>query len=181
MQMIVDDHLRPRDGQTIIDLGCGTGDLARMLPESVTYVGIDHNPAYLSPAQLPTSGGTHFINADLASLTDIELPRADTAVAIGVLHHLPDPVARSMIVAVLGLLKPGGRLLTVDPVFSPEQASSARIMMAMDRGRFVRHREHYEVLFDPANARTTTTIRSDINPFPYTHCIIEATNAVSAT
>jgi hypothetical protein len=47
--------------------------------------------------------------------------------------------------------------------------------MAMDRGRYVRQREHYEMLAREVFADVRATVRSDINPFPYTHLILEAT------
>ena len=46
--------------------------------------------------------------------------------------------------------------------------------MALDRGRYVRHPGDYERLMRTAFAHTEMTIRHDLNPFPYTHCIIEA-------
>lgn len=50
-------------------------------------------------------------------------------------------------------------------------------MMALDLGRFVRLREHYEMIVRSVFPDATVTVRSDINPFPYTHIIFEATKA----
>jgi hypothetical protein len=46
--------------------------------------------------------------------------------------------------------------------------------MALDRGRFVRHPGDYERLAASAFDKVTVTVRHDLNPFPYTHCIVEA-------
>lgn len=176
MQRLLDDHVAARSGEVLADLGCGTGDLAQMLPDDVTYIGIDHNPAYISSTALDLlPGGRYFVNADLAELASLDLPPIDVAVAIGVLHHLTDAQVTDMLRATRDKLGPGGRLVTVDPVFHPDQRSSARIMMAMDRGRFVRQREHYEALFTAVFPSGTGTVRTDINPFPYTHLILAAT------
>ena len=178
MRIIVDQYVQPRAGQTIADLGCGTGDLAEMLPDTVAYIGVDHNAAYLDSLQVDTvAGGRQFLNGDLGALEQVGLPPIDTAVAIGVLHHLNDDEMRGMLRSVAAVLVPGGKLVTVDPVFAPDQASSARIMMAMDRGRFVRHREHYEMVFHEAFPDAVSALRTDFLPFPYTHCIFEATQA----
>jgi cyclopropane fatty-acyl-phospholipid synthase-like methyltransferase len=166
----------PRPGELLADLGCGTGDLAQMLVDGVTYVGIDHNPAYISSTALDIEpGGRYFVNGDLADLADLALPPVDVAVAIGVLHHLPDDLVVTMLEATRAKLAPGGRIVTIDPVFHPDQRSSARIMMAMDRGRFVRQQPHYEYLFRSVFPSGEGRTRSDINPFPYTHLIMSAT------
>lgn len=177
MKLIVDQHIRPSAGQTIIDLGCGTGDLADMLPDSVTYIGIDHNPAYLSPDDLPAgdSQRRRFVNADLASLGDVSLPQADVSVALGVLHHLSDDQVLQLLHSVAAVTRDGGRFVSIDPVFDPDQRSIARIAMAMDRGRFVRQREHYEMLVRSVFDDVNVIVRSDVNPFPYTHIILEVT------
>jgi ubiquinone/menaquinone biosynthesis C-methylase UbiE len=176
MRTIVETYVRPSGSQVVVDLGCGTGDLAHMLPDSVGYIGVDHNSSYLDPGQLDASTGSRrqFINGDVAALRELELPPIDVAVAIGLLHHLTDEQVTEMLRSVAAKLAPAGRLITVDPVFWPVQASSARLMMALDRGRFVRHPEHYELLVRRAFPLAEMTIRSDLNAFPYTHCIFEA-------
>ncbi len=172
MRLLVDEHIAPSSGDVIGDLGCGTGDLAGMLPADATYIGIDHNPAYISPTSLSFEpGGRYFVNGDLAELASLDLPPLDVAVAIGVLHHLTDDQVLAMLAAVVTKLAPGGRLVTVDPVFHPDQASSARIMMAMDRGRYVRHQSHYEWLVRQVLPEARCRIRTDVNPFPYTHIV----------
>jgi len=174
MKRLVDDYLLPQPGQTVIDLGCGTGDLAQFIPASTRYIGVDHNPAYLAPSSITeglNSGRRVFINADLGELNRLDLPPADSAFALGVLHHLTDSQALKMIESAMSLLVSGGTLVTVDPVFVPQQASSARVMMALDRGRFVRQVEHYRFLFDQVRPGATMHLRSDINPFPYNHIV----------
>lgn len=175
MRSIVDEYVQPAAGQTILDLGCGTGDLALMLPDTVTYIGVDHNPAYIAADHMaPVPGGRHFINADLAELHTVDLPVVHTAVAIGVLHHLPDDAVVNVLTSVAQLIGRSGRVVTVDPVFWPSQAASARIMMAVDRGRFVRQAEHYSYLFRQAFPDAVMTVRHDLNAFPYSHCIFES-------
>ena len=172
MRLIMEQYICPVAGQTIVDLGCGTGDLAMMLPDDVTYVGVDHNPAYLTADAVDSTSSTRsFVNADLSDLDQALLPRTDTAVAIGVLHHLSDDAVLKLLRSTRRLLGEHGRLVTVDPVFWPSQPSFARLMMAMDRGRFVRHPEHYAFLIHDVFPGASMAIRHDLNSFPYSHAI----------
>ncbi len=173
-ETIVSDHLRPRAGMRILDIGCGNGDLARFLPD-VEYVGVDHNTAYIDRADADFGAtNVRFIDADLADLPSMDLGTFDLAVAIGVIHHLDDELAAQVAATSRTMLADGGRLVTVDPVFDPEQRSVTRVMMALDRGRYVRHPAHYRLLLSGAFATVEQSIRTDLLPIPYTHCIMEA-------
>jgi SAM-dependent methyltransferase len=175
MQTMVAEYFRPTPGDRLLDVGCGPGDLARFLP-NVVYVGVDHNPAYLvgRNAVAASPDAPTFINGDLNDLGSVDIGAFDIAVAFGVLHHLDDDVATNLVKAVREKLVKGGRFVTIDPAFHPDQRASARVLMALDRGRFVRHPRDYQRLLSTGFDSMTTTIRHDLNPFPYTHCIIEA-------
>ena len=174
MQSLVDEYFHLRSGSRVLDVGCGTGDLAALVPD-VTYVGVDHNPAYVgADEERQLDGAPRFVNADLAQLGDLDIGVFDTAVAVGVLHHLDDDLAQAMVASVRDKLVPNGRFVTSDPVFHPDQKTTARVLMALDRGRFVRHPADYARLMRSSFPDLKVSIRHDLNPFPYTHCIIEA-------
>ena len=126
MQRLVDEHFRLPPGSRVLDVGCGTGDLARLVP-NVDYVGVDHNSAYVESDGASAGGEPRFVNADLAQLGDLDIGLFSTAVAVGVLHHLDDDLARSVIADVHQKLVPGGRFVTVDPAFHPDQRATARV------------------------------------------------------
>jgi SAM-dependent methyltransferase len=172
--MIAADHLRVLPGQRLLDLGCGDGALAPHVPDA-HYTGVDVNEAYLATAKREHGGeGREFVCADLATIGRLDLPGPfDVVSLIGVLHHLDDELAVDVLRTALALLADGGRVVTVDPVFHPSQRAIARVLMALDRGRFVRHPEHYESLARRAGAEPSTTVRSDLVQFPYTHLVME--------
>jgi cyclopropane fatty-acyl-phospholipid synthase-like methyltransferase len=164
-------------GQRLLDLGCGNGALAAHVPD-VEYTGIDNNQSYIDSAERRFGGPRRrFICEDLSTLAETERGTFDAVCAVGVLHHLDDELAVSVIRTGLELLVDGGRFVTVDPVFHPDQRTVARLLMAMDRGKFVRHPEHYRSLVGEAGAVMTDRVRFDLNPFPYTHFLMEMTPA----
>ena len=52
--------------------------------------------------------------------------------------------------------------------------------MALDRGLYVRHPEDYERIVGRTFERLTVRVRSDLVPFPYTHCIVEAERSANS-
>jgi cyclopropane fatty-acyl-phospholipid synthase-like methyltransferase len=175
MRWLADEYFHVTPGERLLDVGCGTGDLARVVP-GVVYVGVDHNAAYLGGREMvdASPASPTFINADLNSLSLVDIGEFDIAVAVGVLHHLDDDVATTLIGAVREKLRGGGRFVTIDPAFHPDQRATARVLMALDRGRYVRHPSDYQRLIASGFDSMVMSIRHDLNPFPYTHCIIEA-------
>src|SRR5688572_3292501 len=77
------------ENKTVVGIACGNGALLEYLPRSVQYIGYDFNPDYIKKAESKYSGrNARFFVADINSNPD--LPLADVAFAIGVLHHLTD-------------------------------------------------------------------------------------------
>ncbi len=107
----------PQDA-SVLDLGCGNGELASQLVESGfegQYLGLDFSLELLEHAvdKLGENEHVQFDRADLADPSwDLSLPdhNFDLALAFAVLHHLPGEVLRARLCRqVHGLLKPGGR------------------------------------------------------------------------
>jgi ubiquinone/menaquinone biosynthesis C-methylase UbiE len=108
------------EGDTVIDLGCGPGyfslDLARMVGEGGTVIAVDLQQAMLEKlrrraerAGLASRIRLHRCAADALDL-NVE---ADFALAFYMLHEVPQPQA--FLGQVSGILKPGGKLLLVEP------------------------------------------------------------------
>src|SRR3979409_1554462 len=112
----VHEHLRPRQGERILDLGCGPGDILELLP-AVEYVRVDNSPAYIEAAQERFGDRARFICADVRELSLDPTERFDAAISIGVVHHLDDAGAAGMVALAAGALRPYGRLVTIDPAF----------------------------------------------------------------
>lgn len=135
------DFVRPvlRPGSSVIDIGCGTGDILRFLPDDVAYTGFDRNEAYIAAAR------ERFANRAATFECKAVAPGQtaaggdyDVALAVGLMHHLEDAEALELLRAARGALKPGGFLFLLDPVLVPEQSPLARYVVSKDRGQNVR-------------------------------------------
>lgn len=134
----VQDYVRPRAGQRLLDLGCGTGAVVPHLPEDIELLGVDIHEPYIRAAAERYGHRANFRCAD-ASDKSIDLGEPfDTAFATGVLHHVSDAQARSLVEGALARLKPGGRFAAIDPTIAEGQGWVSRTIVKSDRGGFVR-------------------------------------------
>jgi 2-polyprenyl-3-methyl-5-hydroxy-6-metoxy-1,4-benzoquinol methylase len=174
MSRMVVQYVKPSPGERILDVGCGYGDLFDHLFD-VDYVGIDLNNKYISYAGRHHKAGAEFMLGDISDLPTDELGRFDAVVAIGVLHHLTDSDATCMLRSVANMLNPQGRFIAAEPVWESTQRTTARVLAALDRGRYVREELRYRELLEPWFSNVECDIRHDLFWFPYTHCMIRAT------
>lgn len=121
-----------RDDQSLIDIGCGTGNILAFIKQNTPLrelAGIDITQRYLDQAAANVGCTTH-----LGSVLDDELcrkigPRYDFAVMGAVLHHLVSATRRSSfanarraLVNATAMLKSGGHLLIYEPAHYPAAA-----------------------------------------------------------
>jgi SAM-dependent methyltransferase len=57
--------------------------------------------------------------------------------ALGIAHHLEDAEAQRLFQIAYDALKPGGKLITFDGVWTDGQSPAARWLLARDRGLYV--------------------------------------------
>lgn len=171
---LVNEYIRPAIGARILDLGCGPGEILDYLPRSVDYLGIDVSQAYITYAQKRFAGRGEFRVGD-ATTDGGDTHSFDLVIALGVLHHLDDPQARSLFRCAANALKLGGRVVTVDATFAQGQNRMARVIIENDRGQHVRTPDEYPALATPYLASVRSLVRNDLLRIPYSHCIVEAT------
>lgn len=176
-RIIAAQYIRARSGDTVIDIGCGTGNMLAALPEGVRYHGYDLSPQYIEAARRRHAdrGNCQFHCADIAALDSDPIPDCDLAIAFGLLHHLDDDQAAEFFRILHPKLPPGGRIVTIDNTLIPGQHPVARELIRRDRGRNVRSPEGYLSLVPDGYAGKEVAIRHDLLRVPYTHLIMTCT------
>lgn len=171
--LLVRDHLKPRSGQRLLDIGCGTARVLSHLPRDVAYVGVDLSQAYIDAAKLAYDRRGKFYCVDIGGAEPGRFEGFDLALAIGLLHHLEDEEVLNMFAVAHKALAQDGRLITVDGCFQDGQSRMARYTIERDRGRNVRSPDAYAHLARQVFRRVDVTVRDDMIRIPYSHAVLE--------
>lgn len=168
-------YIKARPGDVLVDVGCGPAEILAYIDDGVRYYGFDLSPTYIDAALKQYGDRGHFRCADITLIPAGEIPPCQVAIAIGLLHHLDDEGARRLIACLHDRLASGGRLVTFDPAYWPDQHRAARFMISKDRGQNVRWGEQYRELATPIFANVQVVRRDDLLNIPYSHAILECT------
>jgi demethylmenaquinone methyltransferase/2-methoxy-6-polyprenyl-1,4-benzoquinol methylase/phosphoethanolamine N-methyltransferase len=107
-------------GESILDVGCGTGSLTLMAAEQLgpdaRVAGIDASPEMIEQARKKASKKKREVDFRVAPIEQLPYGDAefDAVLSSLMLHHLPDDLKAQGLAEVHRVLKPGGRLVVLD-------------------------------------------------------------------
>lgn len=138
----VDKYIKPKEGDFILDIGCGPAEILEHLPQ-VKYYGFDLSPEYINEAKKRYGDRGYFFCQEVNEATAPAGKSLDIVLANNVLHHLNDEEAARLFRLASNCLKPGGRLVTTDGCHAENEGLISKIMLFLDRGQHVRNKEGY--------------------------------------
>jgi SAM-dependent methyltransferase len=165
-------HVRAQAGDRILDIGCGTAQLLNHLPE-VEYIGWEPNPAYVETARQEHGARGTFHAGFFGDAEAATTPPVDIAIVSAVLHHLNDEEGQRLFGLLRRVVKPGGRVVTLDCAYKDRQNPIAKFLVSMDRGQHARTAEAYTALAAGDFAQVEGVLVNQRFP-PYTFWIMTA-------
>lgn len=165
----VETYIEPRPGLRVLDLGCGPGDLVRLLPPDVAYTGSDLSEDYIAEARRRHGERGRFFAGAIENIDSSELGEFDVVVAKAVLHHIDEDEALHLFKVASDVLAPGGRLVTLDCAFTPDMSRVSRWVVSRDRGQSILTPDGYHQLATRVFSDVQVSVRHDMLRIPYTH------------
>lgn len=165
--LLIREYIRPQAGDRILDVGCGPGNMLPYLPEA-QYLGVDANESYIEAARKRYGHRGRFVCDRVSHQSVQDLGEFDIVLALGLVHHLADDEARDLFRMGRTALRTGGRLVTMDGCYTPDQSAAARYLLSRDRGRFIRTESEYLKLAGEWFSDVRPVLRHDALRIPYT-------------
>lgn len=160
----------------VLDIGCGPAQVLERIPPSVEYHGFDLSDIYIRAAAEKYKHRNAFFKCSQVRSETLKPEMAgtfDMVLALGVIHHIDDADALSLMRLAKAALKENGVLVTNDVCFQPRQKIIAKMLAKMDRGEYVRYVDHYNSLAEQVFCgQVRTFILDDALRLPYNTIIM---------
>jgi SAM-dependent methyltransferase len=135
-------------GQNVLDIGAGTGNLARVLPPDATYWALDNDPMKMERLQYKVPNAKCLLRS--AMDTGMEEASVDWTVCVAVSHHLDDSQLAQVIAEMARITS--RRVVFLDALWTGKWGLQ-RVLWRYDRGFYPRRlavlldalREHFDL------------------------------------
>ena len=148
---------------SIVDIGCGDAEIVSYLDRKTKYVGIDISKKYIQSAKKKYPF-FKFYNTDITKDNSLSFINS-VFLLLGVIHHIDDEKSKNLINQLKSIN--GSVIIALDAVKVKNQHPIAKLLMKMDRGKFIRTKSGYEKIF----VGFKFYMKDDPLRLPYNHII----------
>lgn len=171
----VEKYLKLSPGMAVLDVGCGTGWLYSAIRDlHCEYTGIDSCEKRIRTCKARFENKEAFQVAKAEGIKSLSENKYDVVVAFGLLHHLEDNEAKSLAEGAHRCLKKSGQLITADGVFLEKQNIVKKMLLRLDRGKFIRNTHEYKEIIRKYFPNPECNLEDQLFFMPYDLIVIRA-------
>jgi SAM-dependent methyltransferase len=168
---IIEELLQPIEGANVVDVGCGDGQLTRMLTRRGAHVtGIEVSPRALARARAVKPAGDERYMQGLAEDLPIKSRSADIVIFLNSFHHVDEQGQPRALKEAARVLKDGGILFISEPL--PEGPYFQLMRVAHDETgvrtraqETLRHAAEYKLLLEKTLTHIDTVTFKNFEAF----------------
>jgi ubiquinone/menaquinone biosynthesis C-methylase UbiE len=132
------------DNKKVLDFGCGTGSNSFIFdPEYYLGVDVDTGRIDLARKLYPEYRFEYLENGKIPVVDQ----SYDSIVVLATIHHISDEDFTSYLDEFKRILKPGGVIISIEPVLDIKTPLNNWFMNFFDDGRYIRFEKQYRELF----------------------------------
>ena len=168
---LVENQWRIEPGMTVVDIGCGPGNMRADLPADIEYYGFDPNPDYIASAKNQHNGTfvAGVMQDFLEEYGGTLAGKVDVVICCCVLHHLTIAQIEDVFTGSLQLLKSNGRYAGIEPTLLAHQGLLSKWVMSMDRGCNILHDFNWREILASSFPECEVRVLTHLLRIPYTH------------
>jgi cyclopropane fatty-acyl-phospholipid synthase-like methyltransferase len=173
----LEESLGSFTGNSVLDLGCGTGVAAKFVSDPVQYYGIDISEEYLKSVLQKKSNAIVHIGSisDREPYEAIQLGYQDVTLALGLFHHINDQEMMSCLDQLRNVMSPGSVLKSFDPVIDSSTSKVAAWVARNDRGQYLRTPDELCGIFEKFSLRAEYRVMRNVIRIPVDVVVCEVT------
>lgn len=137
-------NLQIKEGDKILDIGCGTSNILKYLPQNIEYHGIDMEEEYIKFCIEKYGHRASFYCERVGDYERKEWENYFDCINIhGLLHHLTDDDCNHILNLASIYVNDQGTVVTVDSVFHKNQNKIDKWFVSRDRGQNIKSPKEY--------------------------------------
>ncbi|GAA5058621.1 SAM-dependent methyltransferase [Thermocatellispora tengchongensis] len=154
-----------RAGHRVLDVGCGTGYLSRLISPAAGHdggvTGVDPSPKMIEYARERAPANCEYIVGEGQAL-DLPDSAFDLVISTLAVHHIPEDGRAAAVREMFRVLRPGGRLLIAE--YRPPSSRLGRLIAGALTGPAMRHDLRHDLIGWVTDAGFRIDATGDLRP-----------------
>ncbi len=162
--------------QSILEIGCATGNIIEFFPKNIDYTGIDYSQSYINFAKNKYPEYT-FICQNAAEEFILN-KKFDVVICEAVLASISDSGSKKLLYNIKNHIHKNSRIIISDMNYSVSNTKLQNFFLRHERGNNLRNKDDYIKLISEFFKIDKITVLNDVYRIPYSKIIFECSSKI---